>query len=422
MKCYLLPPTYFIARMQEPITSKYFFHFVLLLAIIIICQPRSYDAFASSPSFDLQGIDDEPNDWSLSETSYSGVKNPINKTACSGGQQNLPDILAVKYFSDGRTLNATLWLSSPFEEPSLQRVRNYEMLIDVDSAYDIGQDYQVVISADALTNGWTRIVRVSSPTPGENKIIDPGESKILNQTNNYTGFYEKGKNFVDLSLDLSAISSPNQYSILFIASEIFFEKGSLCSILDITDLVHIPPPEFAISASPSSVTLRPGQEKNMELQLKSSANLNSNVSLSTNQIPGIMLGFISKTALVPPNGVVSIPLNIKALENATVRPYTLPIFADISFPTTITNRLTGGLIYNTPAAKIMENSDLTVTVIEPLSIPEIISSTLNTYGSPIKEIVALLTTIGSVGGICAWVIKKVKRKRMQKHPEDTNNH
>jgi hypothetical protein len=112
--------------------------------------------------------------------------------------------LAVKYFSNDRTLNATHWLSSPFEESSLQRVRNYEMLIDVDSAYDIGQDYQVVISADALTKAWTRIVRVSSPTPGENKIIDPGESKILNQTNNCTGFYEGGKHFVDLSLDLSA--------------------------------------------------------------------------------------------------------------------------------------------------------------------------------------------------------------------------
>ena len=104
---------------------------------------------------------------------------------------------------DGRTLNATLWLSSPFEESSVQRVRNYEMLIDVDSAYDIGQDYQVVISADGFTKAWTRIVRVSSPTPGENKIIDPGES-ILNQTNKCTGFYERGKNIVDLSLDLSA--------------------------------------------------------------------------------------------------------------------------------------------------------------------------------------------------------------------------
>jgi hypothetical protein len=64
--------------------------------------------------------------------------------------------------------------------------------------------YQVVISADGFTKAWTRIVRVSSPTHGDNKIIDPGESKILNQTINCTGFYERGKNFVDLSLDLSA--------------------------------------------------------------------------------------------------------------------------------------------------------------------------------------------------------------------------
>lgn len=28
----------------------------------------------------------------LSETSYSGVKTMINKTACTEGQQNLPDI------------------------------------------------------------------------------------------------------------------------------------------------------------------------------------------------------------------------------------------------------------------------------------------------------------------------------------------
>ena len=399
--------------MQRLITSKYVLPLIVLVTIIILYDPFSHQTFASSPSFALQGIKDDLNDWSLSETNSLGFNTAKNITECTAGQQQyLPDISAVNYFSDGKALNTTLWLSSPFEQPSSQRVRSYALLIDVHSAYDIGQDYQVIINWDGSRKAWNRIIEASSPTPGENRIIDPGENKIVDQKNNYTGFSVKGKNYVDLSLDLTSISSPNQYSIVFIASEIFFVKsGGLCSLVDITDLVHIPPPEFTISASPSSVILRPGQEKNMELQLKSASKLNAHALLSTDQIPSIRLKFIPNDIRIPPNGLVTVPLNVKVLENATVRPYTLPIFANISFPTTVTNRLSGGLLSNSPSARIIENSDFAITVTEPLSIPEYINNTLNTYGSPIKEIITLATVIGSVGGLSTWIAKRIRTKK-----------
>jgi hypothetical protein len=72
----------------------------------------------SSPSFSNQQIGDPINDWALYHNSsyYNPAKN-ISECKSQDSAIQSPDIIGVDYISDGRILNATIWLSSPFKEP-----------------------------------------------------------------------------------------------------------------------------------------------------------------------------------------------------------------------------------------------------------------------------------------------------------------
>lgn len=204
--------------------------------------------FASaSPSFPLQGINDDINDWSLANSNLSIGTNNI--TECTTGQHifSYPDIAAVNYFSDGKTLNAILWLSSPFKEPSenvtssqfVEISRSYIMLIYIDSVYGIEQPYQIKIDWDLAKNTWTRTIQLTSLTAGENKKFDKWENKLI-ERDNYTDFFERGKNYVELNVNLGALTYPNQYSIISYALENIVTKDVRlsCNLVDITDLVR----------------------------------------------------------------------------------------------------------------------------------------------------------------------------------------
>ena len=96
----------------------------------------------------------------------------------------------------------------------------------------------------------------------------------MEQKSNYTGFFVRGKNYVDLYFNLGVASYPNQYNVVAYASDTFMTKDShICHLIDVTDVVPIPPPEFAISTSPTSMFLFPGENKTIELQVKSNTNL-----------------------------------------------------------------------------------------------------------------------------------------------------
>ena len=145
------------------------------------------------------------------------------------------------------------------------------MSIGIHSVYDTeGSDYSVRLIRDALNKTWIRTVEEQSPT---------NDIKILSKENNVTGFYSKGQRYIALTLDLNSISSPNQYDLPFYAVDLFVNNGVLCRMADITNRVFIPPPEFVITTSPSSVLLRPGEEKTIELKVTSTTGVKSQISL-----------------------------------------------------------------------------------------------------------------------------------------------
>jgi hypothetical protein len=417
--------------MQKLVISNYipalFTLFAIIIAILFLLsyKPILYEVFAISPSFARQGFEDAASDWSFIPKNI-GSNLALNKTEniveCKMGRQHFfsPDIVGVNYLSDGKTLNATIWLSSPLEEPTLNKPpffllgRTYAWLIDINSAYDTNQgpDYKVIINWDRLNHRWTRSVQEWSTTPGEDKIFGSGEFMSLAQENNYTGFFEKGKNYVDLFLNLNEVSSPDQYSMSFYALDYFKTKVGFCTVVDITDLVHIPPPEFIISSSPSSATLRSGEEETIELQLKSTGRLDSHVLFSSNQInDNIETNFIPNQTFVPTSGMANSRLQIKVLENAPTGIYTIPIIANISFPTVLTNRFSSEISNNPTSINIFKHSNFTLTILPPLTIEEHFA---NFYESWLAPIVGIWPILASISAVIAPLIIRIYSKRKNK--------
>ena len=95
----------------------------------------SQRALSISPSFVRQEIVDDPNDWQFWKPSSNTFGLPTERghsvsvdtatkvSECKNkGIENVftrPDIESVSYISDGNKLNATIWLTSPFQEAPL---------------------------------------------------------------------------------------------------------------------------------------------------------------------------------------------------------------------------------------------------------------------------------------------------------------
>ena len=316
----------------------------------------------------------------------------------------MPDITGITYLSDGRTRTCTIWLSSPFKEPpnnaTVKTVYpstlnipwymvRYGMTINTPSIYDTGDsDYQNRIIWDLNTRNWTYALYELSPS---------GKERPLMIIPNYTNFFQVGKDYVDLSIILKDINFPSQYTIFFYVSDVFINDGYLCRLLDISNRVYIPPPEFKIKTLPSAVILKPGDEKNVEVNIKSDTRFESQILLTTIQPKGLILTFTPNKTSISPLSAISSQLHIKALENLSVHPYTIPILAKLSFPTEIKIlNSNGDKMSNFISANISESSDLTITVLNPLSISDRLNNFYNSWLSPIGSIWTFLAGVDAV--------------------------
>src|SRR5215469_12119949 len=96
---------------------------ILVTLTIVLSYTFStiYCADGDSPSFSLQGIENIRHHWHLQNNGiFFGQVSAKNITQCSTrrGQFPFPQIAAVNYISNGKNLNATIWLVSPFQQPN----------------------------------------------------------------------------------------------------------------------------------------------------------------------------------------------------------------------------------------------------------------------------------------------------------------
>ena len=177
-----------------------------------------------------------------------------------------PSINSVSYSSNGTVFNATVWLDKPFREPYLndylellkQHIQYHEitfiMVLALDSVQHAGiADYRQIIDRNPLNN-WTWSKRTE-----EASAFDQARTLDIT-TKNYTAFYDRNNPyFILFSFDLKKINYPQQYRTLFYITDSFVKDGHYCKLVDTTNWVSVPPPEFSLSTMPTSIILRQGE-------------------------------------------------------------------------------------------------------------------------------------------------------------------
>jgi hypothetical protein len=412
--------------------------FLILLGIALFCEFDPFEVFALSPSFTRQIITDPINDWFLVKdiNNFTTLKTSSgttfqlniakNITDClpTKNSSKIPDISTVTFYSDGRNLNATLWLSSVFEEPPINatvilnsshinipwyKIR-YGITINTPSIYDAnGSDYQSRILWDFNNKKWVKTI---------DELVPRGSSRSLNLTQNYLNFFQPGKAFIDIPLELSTLHYPNQYVIFFYISNIFVRDSYLCRLNDITDKVHIPPPEFNLTTSKNSLQLRPWETQNTELQIKSNTKIYSQFHLSTNEPEGINVKLVPNQTAIPAQGISATQIKITALDNATEGSYTVPIISKISFPLKVQFQgISQDIPNSNSSVSIFQNTTLAVNILKPLSISEHLNDFYTMYVVPIGGIWSFI--VGVIAIISPLILnKKRKSRRRQRENKD----
>lgn len=367
---------------------------MILLLLGIFLPHQVLHAHAASPYFTRHYMKDGLFDW-------------INVYNHSKSMEGEPatDIVGVSYFSDGLTLNSTIWLLGSFITKPLQySALNYGIMIDSD--YDKttgvgGVDYQLEISWINKTKTWHKVLTEWSTSDN---------SRLLDEDRNYTGFYHNESKYVSIPLGLSKILYPNKYRIAFYAES---KKGDVLTT-DFSNWINIPPANLVITTSPNPIVVRQGEQKTVEVRLNTTQGVEPFVKLSVNNVPGLNIAFRYTAIQIPSQGFVSVPLKITASKDITPSPYTLLLSTNSSFPTAEfigAGKQDSGLPgkslpnYLTPKE---ENSAsrtiLVVTIHDALSDIDRISDFWNKLGSPISFV------YGIAAGLSPWIFSIVKKK------------
>jgi hypothetical protein len=225
--------------------------------------------------------------------------------------------------------------------------------------------------------------------------------------------------YVTLPVDLKLPNFPKNSVVSFsIIDSLKTKNNDGIFIIDGTGQHSIPPPEFIMSASPPSVELRRGEQKSIRLQLNSTSYLETHVFLSASRLKDIIMNFDPDQIYVPPNGMATSVLQVKAQENTTEHLYKLPITsvisANIAFPqVNSSNKYT----FDESQPTMAKNLHLLVTLLPPFSPEERLSNFYNAWLSPISGI---WTFIAGAAAVIAPVI--IKRRQKNKNDEENRDY
>lgn len=226
---------------------------ILNIAIVILFSLSIY-IFADSPTFIRQQIEDEFLDL------------PGSKIVTYG------DIRIANYISDGKILNASIWLHSsppigdnisPNSKKGIISLK-YGILIDSDSNPATGWDgidneisytwKKKYNKTGVLIDSWERTFK---------EYVAPGLSRILSDPMKDTNIFQQNERHVLISVDLSLLGLPKQYKIMSYAEVIKDTRT-----IDFTNWIDIPSTEFMITTFPNPLEIRQNEHKNIGLVLK----------------------------------------------------------------------------------------------------------------------------------------------------------
>jgi hypothetical protein len=144
--------------------------------------------------------------------------------------------------------------------------------------------------------------------------------------------------------------------------------------------------------------------------------INSLVTVYTTQSEGIAVNITPNRVYVPQYGMATLLLHIKADRDSPESPHTIPIFADVTFPTSLTSLISGERIANTESASLTTQSNFTVTVLPPLRLDEYLNNFYNSWLAPVTGIAGLAAVISP---LFIYLYKKKKKQKNVKKAKST---
>jgi hypothetical protein len=397
---------------------------VSLVMTIVVLHPYTVanSASADSPPLVRQEIQDELRDVIIIDDDNSTITK-LTESAISDsyGKFDSIDIDRVSYFSDGKVLNATIWLHMPGLSHSFLPPENFPLnfgvTVDVNPNPAIGVggvDYHKEV-ANYL------IFDLPINNTEDSWIEDTHEAisyglhrylKVSEQNYNYTKlFYQQaayGVYYLPLSLDLTAIASPDKYKVLFYTLS---SSSGQNRITDFTSWIDIPPPTFVMSTSPSTIELRPGDSKDIGVILKSAGGSVHRVADYTTleNESGIQVmpepGKLNRSAI----GVEPVSFHVQVPQNIQTGEYAIPIMANVSTGSAIPSEFIGVERYNSsiPTESFVTTiTNLTIRILEPFSISERFKEIWDTYGGFIS-----LVGGGFAAGFSALLFDRLKNRK-----------
>jgi len=386
----------------------------LLLLHQFIPNLLFHGAFAASPAFDQLYLTDAQlgkTDW---VQTYGNDSTHL--------RSDYTNILAVDYVSNGKTLNATLWLKSNLENAStysqpFKKIR-YGMLIAIESlpttsGYN-GANYNFYI--EAINGKWSEYLYQLSAT---------GSSALVVSKKNFTESYGGttiGPGYVKLRLDLNSIDNPSAYGLSFYTAESFKSN----EVRDFTKWVAIPPPPIDILTHPRDIVIRQGETHLIPAEINTPGLIENVTSITFDKSTDFSSSglHVSTERIQPPL------FKVEVSPQTTVGVYT--IFMEASMLISITSP-TGPTTNTTHGTDIVDKvngvvdpefqvsqkyptigyinspANITIDVIPSLTFHEQLAAFWGTYGDFISILCA-----GAVGSFSSFFIDYVKTKRKNK--------
>lgn len=376
-----------------------------------------------SPSIDMQEIDDYAGDWSKQNRGKASEDiSPESIENLTGSK--IGDIDSVNYFSNGKYLNVTIWLTHPFEEKPVRHIPSYNVLIDADSdpstGGDQGIDYRVRVPWDNNTKTWQMIIE---------KVSKSERTKIIFQDRNYTEFFNKNDStqeffqidswypthsccFVSIPIDLKYLNYPKQFSFVFQLIDSFYDttNGQLkpLFVVDATSRLGIPPPQFLIYSENNSIEIKAGEKREILLNLNSTSFLPSYVSMSVSKVDNMNLDINPNPLFVSPKSTGSTVLTFDTFSNTKQGSHRLELTANVYLPT-VNN--TNQYSFQSPRLDIIQSYNMIVTVTPPPNFDEKFVAFWNVYGNVINLIGG-----GFAGGLSGWFFARLEKNKESEKP------
>jgi hypothetical protein len=377
---------------------------VLILISVLICIPITRVVYGESSlaPFSRQEI----NSAASNIIQLKGPSHIQTKTTYNQPLDKSASIQRVTYFSDGITLNATLWVGDGIKhDPSIYGVSivTYGVLVDVDNNLATGKygvDYQREIQWNNKTRTWnSAMFEYSSPT----------QFRTFDIRKNYTNFSKEDERYVLLPLNLDSMTSPNKFRVLYYAILIYNNSKT---IVDLTSWIDIPPPQFTLLSLPSPIIITQGEQKDVGVQLKSNEEgIPRAVNYSPVQNSNVEVQFNPDRLNASTFGTAPAPFRIKVPSNAQVGHYAIPISLNISRGSTFPSKFINVANFNLPITTqnyITGNANLTISVIEPPTPGQRIKDFWDTYGSPIS-----LVGAGFAGAFSTYIFDYLKFRKQK---------